>query len=163
MSTANTGAFTTPTQKVVVRDRLAHPVDELRDRNIEQKAAQQRPARKADDIRDDREQRQRDHEAEDARQHQQLIGIDARGIQRVDLLVELHGADLGGEGAARAARDDDGGQEHPELAQHADGDEIDHEDLRAEALQLLGAQVRETTLMRKAMSATIGIAVTPVS
>ncbi len=59
----------------------------------------------------------------------------------VDLLVDLHGADLGGEGAARAAGDDDRGQEDAHLAQDADGDQVDGEDLGAEAAQLIGALI----------------------
>ena len=64
-------------------------------------------------------------------------------FERIHFLVELHRADLGGERAARAAGDDDRGEQHAELAQHADGDEVDHEDLGAELLQLLRAHVRD--------------------
>ena len=62
-------------------------------------------------------------------------------IERIDLLVELHRAELGGEGAAGAAGDDDRGEQHAELAQHADGHQVDHEDVGAELAQLLRAQV----------------------
>jgi hypothetical protein len=61
--------------------------------------------------------------------------------ERVHLLVQLHRADLGGEGAARAARDDDRGEEHAELTQHRDGDEVHDEDLAAELAELLRADV----------------------
>ncbi len=88
-----------------------------------------------------RERRQRDHEPEDPRQHQHLDGIHAHGAQRVHLVVQLHRADLGGEGAARAAGDDDRGQQHAELAQDRDRDEVDDEDLAAELPELLRADV----------------------
>ena len=67
--------------------------------------------------------------------------LDADGMQRVDFLVELHGADLGREGAARAAGNDDGGEQHAELAQHADRHDVDHEDFRAVFARLLGGDV----------------------
>ena len=71
------------------------------------------------------------------------IGSTPMALQRIHLLVELHGADLGGEGAAGAAGDDDRGQQHAELAQHADGHQVDHEDVGAELAQLLRAHVRQ--------------------
>ena len=43
--------------------------------------------------------------AEHARQDQDLDRVEPEGAQRVDLLVDLHGADLRREGAARAAGD----------------------------------------------------------
>jgi len=42
-----------------------------------------------------------------------------------------------------SAGDDDCSQKHRELTQHADGDEVHHEDFGAEALQLLRAHVRD--------------------
>ena len=69
--------------------------------------------------------------------------VETDRLHRVDFLVDPHGADLGGEGRARAARDDDGGDEAAELAQEADAQEIDGVDLRAEALQLVGALIGE--------------------
>ena len=67
-------------------------------------------------------------------------GSTPMAMQRIDLLVELHRADLGGERAARAAGDDDRGQQHAELAQHADRDQVGHEDVDAVAAQLLRAR-----------------------
>ena len=92
-------------------------------------------------VGDHRQQRHGDDQADHARQDQHFVGLDADRVQRVDLFVELHGADLGREGAARAARDDDGGEQHAQLAQHADGDEVDHEDFRAVLARLLRGDV----------------------
>ncbi len=78
---------------------------------------------------------------QDARQHQPFDRVEPDGAHGVDLLVDLHGADLGGEGAARAASDDDRGQQHAELAEHADADGLDGEDLGAELAKLLHALV----------------------
>ena len=80
-------------------------------------------------------------QADDARQDQHFVRVDADGVQRVDFLVELHGADLGREGAARAASDNDRGEQHRQLAQHADGDEVDHVDLGAVFAHVLGGDV----------------------
>ena len=55
--------------------------------------------------------------------------------------IDPHGADLGGEGRARAARHDDGGDQPADLAQHAHAQKIDGEDLGAEPLQLVGALI----------------------
>ncbi len=73
--------------------------------------------------------------------HQHLDRVHAHRAQRVDLVVQFHRADLGSEGAARAAGDDDRGQQHAELAQHGDRHEVDDEDLAAEFPELLGADV----------------------
>ena len=54
------------------------------------------------------------------RQHEHLDRVEAERAHRVDLLVHLHRADLRGEGAARAAGDDDRGQQDAELAQDRD-------------------------------------------
>ncbi len=58
------------------------------------------PPSEAHGVGDDREDGQRDDEAEDPRQHQHLDRIHAHGAQCVDLVVQLHRADLGGERAA---------------------------------------------------------------
>ena len=67
------------------------------------------------------------------------IGLSPITVQRVDLLAHLHRADLGGDGAARAAGDHDRGQQHAEFAQQQDADQVDDEDLRAEVAELEGA------------------------
>ena len=78
---------------------------------------------------------QRDDQREDARQDQHLDRIEAHGAQRVDLLAHLHRAELGRVGAARAAGDHDGDDQHADLAQHEDADHVDD--------VLLGAELAE--------------------
>ena len=85
---------------------------------------------------DEGQERQADHQRQDARHDQHLDRIEAHDPQRVDLLAHLHGADLGGEGGARAAGDHDRGQEHAEFAQDEDADEVDDEGRGAELLEL---------------------------
>jgi len=45
-----------------------------------------------------------------------------QGVEGVDFLGNLHGADFGGEGGAGTADYDDGGDERAEFARHRDGD-----------------------------------------
>ena len=80
-------------------------------------------------------------EGEHPRHDQQFDRIHAHGAQRVGLLVELHHADFGGECTARAAGDDDRGQQHAHFAQHRDGHQIDDEDIGAESRELLRPQI----------------------
>ena len=77
----------------------------------------------------------------DLRQHEQLLRADADRAQRVDLLGDLHRADLRRVGRSGAAGDDDRGQQRRQLAQHRERDQVDDEDVGAEALQLVGALV----------------------
>ena len=57
-------------------------------------------------------------------------------MHRVELLPHLHRADLGGVGAARAAGEHDRGEEHAELAEDEDADQVDDEILGAEEAEL---------------------------
>src|SRR5215469_4269009 len=87
-----------------------------RQRDVERRAAHDRAAREAREIGPERQKRQRQDQREDARHHQDLDRIEAQRAHRVDFLVDDHGADLGGEGAARPAGDDDGGQQSAKFA-----------------------------------------------
>ena len=93
-------------------DRVAQPVEELHEGEVEIDRCR-RPRRPASPAMSPQkassgiEISQRD----DARQDQPLDGIEADRAHGIDLLVDLHRADLGGEGAARAAGDDDRGQQ----------------------------------------------------
>ncbi len=141
MRMANTGALTSPGPEGRGRKRFAQARRELRQRDVQIDQRQQTAAGETHGIRDHRQQRQRDDERQHPRHHQQLDRIHAHGAQRVGFLVELHDPDLGGKGAARAARHDDGGQQHAHLAQCRDGHQIDHENIGAETRQLLRAEV----------------------
>ena len=79
------------------------------------------------EIGDDRQARQGDHQRHQPRKNQHADRIEADDGQRIDLLAHLHRADFGGDRAARTAGDHDRGQEHADLAQHQDADEVDDE------------------------------------
>ncbi len=113
----------------------------MREGHVEEVATQEGAAHEPDDVRNHGEQRQRDYKPQHPRQHQHFERIHPGRMQRVDLLVEFHGADLGRERAAGAAGDDYGGQQNAQLAQHADSDQVHDEDLRTEVAQLLCAHV----------------------
>ena len=59
--------------------------------------------------------------------------------QRVDLLVDLHRAELGGVGRTGAAGHDHGRHHRAHLARHADRDQVGDVDLGAEQGQLRAA------------------------
>ena len=141
MIAAKNGALITPTHSVHLADRAVQLGEEGRDGDVERDPGHQRAAEQPHHVGVEDEQRQRQHQTEQPRQHQHLDRIEAEGAHRVDLLVDLHRADLGGEGAARAAGDDDRRQQHPELAQDRDAEQVDRVDLGAEPAQLIGALI----------------------
>src|SRR6185312_767319 len=118
-------------------DRVAQPVEELHEGEVEIDRAGHRAAQQAGHVSPERQQRHRQHQRQDARQHQPFDRVEPDRAHGVDLLVHLHGADLGGEGAARAAGDDDGGEQYAQLAEHADAYRLDREGLGAELPELL--------------------------
>ena len=63
------------------------------------------------------------------------------GVQRVDLVVELHRADLGRERAARAAGHDDCGKQHAQFPKYTNRDQVHHVDVGAVVAQLGGREV----------------------
>ena len=63
--------------------------------------------------------------------------------KRVDLLAHLHRAELGGVGAAGAAGDHDGDDQHADLAQHENADDVDDVHLRAELAEVEDALLRD--------------------
>jgi hypothetical protein len=64
-------------------------------------------------------------------------------VVSVDLLVDLHGAELGGEGGPRPPGHDHGRHHGAHLARHPDPDQVGDVDLRPELPQLHGADVGE--------------------
>src|SRR5713226_2227234 len=102
--------------------QLAHELDQG---YAERDPAHQRAAEQRHEIGVEGKQRQGEDEAEESRQDEHVDGIEPERAQRVDLLVDLHGAELGSKGAARASGDDDGGEQDAELAQHAEAEQLD--------------------------------------
>ena len=85
---------------------------------------------------EERQKRQSDDQGDDPRQQQDRHGIEPHGAQRVDLLAHLHGTELGGVGAARAAGHHDRNDQHADLAQHQDADHVDHVFVGAELAEV---------------------------
>src|SRR6201999_4592474 len=111
--------------------------------NVEIEIAHGGAADDAHDVGEEGEQRQCDHQPDDARQDQRVDGVEADGLHRVDLFIDAHGADLGGEGRAGASGDDDRGHQYTHLAQGEDAKAVDGEHLGAELPQLVDALIRD--------------------
>ena len=75
--------------------------------------------------------------------HQELGRADAQGAKRVDLFIDLHGAELRREGGPGAPGHDDRSDERSHLAHRADPDEVRHVDLGAEHAELRGCEERD--------------------
>src|SRR5471032_170465 len=118
-------------------DRVAQAVEELHEGEIEIERTGDRASEKPCHVTPEGQQRHRDHQGDDPRHHQPFDRVETDRAHRVDFLVHLHGADLRGEGAARAAGDDDRRQQHAELAEHADADSFDGKGFGAELAELL--------------------------
>ena len=121
--------------------RVAQPLEELHEGEIEIEGAGDGTAQQAGHVAPEGEQRHGDHQGHDARHDQPFDRVEPHRAHGVDFLVDLHGADLGGEGAAGAARHDDGGEQNAQLAEHADADRFHGEGLGAELPELLDALV----------------------
>ena len=83
-----------PTQNVRGQIASLEAAEVLVRRDVERERAHQAAAEQRHDVGEEGEQRQRDHQREQARQDQHLERIEAERPQRVDLLVDLHHADL---------------------------------------------------------------------
>ena len=118
------------------RHDLADALDEGDRRDVERDPAEDAAADDRDDRGVEAEQRHHQHGREDAREDQRLHRRDADRAHRVDFLGQLHRADLGGEGGARAAGDHDRGHQHAELLDRASADQVDGEHLGAELAKL---------------------------
>jgi hypothetical protein len=92
------------------------------------------PPTRPDEHREQHQERRHQERGDDARRHQETHRVEAHRRDRVDLLVDAHRADLGGERRARAAGEQDRGHQRAELAQHRQPDQVGDEDLGAEAL-----------------------------
>ena len=88
------------------------------------------------EVRDQPQDRQGDDDRQHPRDHQHQVGIHPQRAHRVDFLAHLHRPDRGRQRRGGAARDDDRGQKDPQLAQHRDRDQLDHEHLGAELAKL---------------------------
>src|SRR3981081_884107 len=79
--------------------RVAQPFEELHEGEIEEEGAGDGAAQQAGHIAPEGQQRHGDDEGHDARQDQPFDGIEPHCAHGIDFQVDLHGADLGREGA----------------------------------------------------------------
>ena len=87
----------------------------------------------------ERQGRQSADERDDPRQKQHLDRVETHGAESVDFLAHLHRAEFGGVGTARTARDHDGDEQHADLAQHENADQIDRVVASAEPAEMENA------------------------
>ena len=125
--------------EVIDRDRVAQAEQERLRIDAAIEPRHQAAAIQRRDRAEKGQDRQRDHQRQHPRQDQHLDGIETHGAQRVDLLAHLHGAEFGGVGAARAARDHDRHQQHADFAQHQHAEHIDDENVGAEFAEMKDA------------------------
>ena len=140
MTTAITGALDMPTQKWVMPTLSISRWKKTVGLRSSAVIGNDQAAGQAGQGGDEHQQRNGQQQGEEPREDQGVERIDAQHLHGVDLLVHLHRADLGGEGRGRAAGQQQGGDQHVELAQHRDADQLDGEHLGPELAQQVGAQ-----------------------
>ncbi len=133
--------------------RVAQPLEELHEGEIQVEGAGDGAAQQAGHVAPEGQQRHRDHQGHDARQDQPFDGVEPDRAHGIDFQVDLHGADLGREGAARTSRHDDGGEQDAQFAEHADADGFHREGLGAELPELLDALVGDHNADQEAQHA----------
>ena len=111
--------------------------------HIEQPEADERAADDPHQVGIDGHQRHHDHQREGTGHDEVVDWIDTESFQCVDLLVDLHRADLCCERGAGTARHDDPGHDRSELSNDPEADEIGSEDGSAEFLELNGTDKTE--------------------
>ena len=130
-------------QEVAERDARDDAIPEQIRRQVEDERGDDHAAADAEEHRHQRQRRLHDAEREEAGEQQEARRRDAHRGERVELVADLHRAELGGDGGAGPAGENDGGHHRAELADHGDADHVGDEHARAEALQEHDALERE--------------------
>ncbi len=139
MTSAMNGALIRPTKKVAEIDRTLQPRHEAFGADAAIAPGDEHPAEKRRDIGDEGQERQSEHQSDEARHDQHIDRIEAHHAQRIDLLAHFHRAQFGRDRRAGAAGDHDRGEKHAQFAQRQNADEIDRISRRAEAFQQIDA------------------------
>jgi len=92
------------------------------------------PAGPPDEIGDDRQDRHHDQDGGQSRQHQDPRRRDVHGLKRVDLLINLHAGEFGGDGRSDPAGDENRDHDRAQFASHGKADEGTDEFLGAKTL-----------------------------
>ncbi len=100
------------------------------------------PGQQADEVRDAHQQRHGQHAGQDARGGQHRHRVAAQRVERVDLLGDLHGPELGGDARAHPADDHDRRQHRAQLEDHARGHDAAEDVERDRARELVAALLR---------------------
>ncbi len=139
MTRAMKGAFDEADQEGVEPHRTPQARQEHVDADVAVEPGRDAASGERRQRRDEGQERQPDHQRQDAGNDQDFHGVEPHDPQRVDLLAHLHGPDLGREGRARTAGDHDRREEHRQFAQDEDAGEVDDERRRAELHELENA------------------------
>ena len=125
------------------RDGIAQARHEHRRADAAVKPGHQAAAVKRRHRAEEGQQWHRDHEREDTRQDEHLDRIEAHGAQGIHFLAHLHGAELGGIGAAGTSGHHDANDHHAKLTQHQHANHVDDVDVGAEAAEMEDALLRD--------------------
>src|SRR4029077_170398 len=82
-----------------------------------------------------REDRQRDHQCDNARQDENIDRVEPHGLQGIDLFAHFHGAEFGGVGRPGPARAHDRHDQYADLADYQDAEHIDHVEVSTESAE----------------------------
>ena len=126
--------------------------EQRREERAERRLEGQRREHAAEDAEEQRvdvEQAGDDHQRQEARHDEVLDRVDAEHLQRVELLADLARAEVGGDGRAGHAREDDRRHERRELADRREDEEAAEAVDRAEQdEEVAGLQARRAVAER---------------
>lgn len=95
-------------------------------------------AGETDAVPEDREDGQHDHESEVAGHDEKPDWRNGHDLESLDLLIDLHGPELGGHRRTAPPDHDDGNQEGTQLAEQTEGDQVGDKGVGAEFAEFGG-------------------------
>ena len=117
--------------------------EELKEAHAELGFRRHRAPDQGDAGRPQHQQRQRHRYGRHLGKDQAQGVRDAHHRKRIQLLGHPHDPELGGDRGTRASRDQDRADDRTQLADDADAENVDDEDVRADQPQLLGRKIAE--------------------
>ncbi len=123
---------------VLEHERLERQRHVARGTDTQDRRRDEHPAEDSDHVGKDGQTGQSDDQSDQSRRDEQRHRIDAHHGQGVDLLRDLHRAQLGGDRRADAPGDDDRREQRGQAPRDRHGDESGHEIHRAHLAQLIG-------------------------
>ena len=122
---AMNGALMRPTTNVLNPDGVLKARDKDGGRHAGIDPTDQETASHLSDVREERQNRQSDHQCDQPGDNQHFQRVKRHHLQSVDLFAHLHRADLGGDRRSGPARNHDRSHEHAEFAQTQDANQAD--------------------------------------